>query len=133
MRMVVAFGVGLALSLYAFQRVTDPQPARDRAREEAVVLSARVILRDYLGAQQDLQIVDPLAPKRAIGKVYVYPVATGFQVSGHYRRSDADTWHPFLMELDDGGALVSLAVRDDARDLRQRAASDSQLTTQGQR
>ena len=111
-RPLVALVVGLTLALYAYQRATDPEPRLQRAREEAVVLSARDILQSYVAPGQDLEIVDPLSPNRKVGKVYIYPADGGWQVSGHYRREDADPWHPYLMSLTEEAGLDSLAVRD---------------------
>ena len=111
-RFTIALGVGLALSLYAYQRVTDPEPAMQRAREEAVVFAARDILRHYIRPAPELRIVDPVSPDRKIGKSYVYPTEAGWEVSGHYRRDDADNWHPFLMALNPDAGLAKLSVRD---------------------
>ncbi len=111
-RPVVAFSVGVVLALYAFERISDPEPARQRAREEAVVLSAREILKSYVPADGEIEIVDPLAPNRVAGKVYIYPTDNGWEVSGYYRRNESDRWHPFLMLLNANTDLVSLSVRD---------------------
>jgi hypothetical protein len=111
-KFTIALGFGLALSLYAYQRVTDPEPAMQRAREEAIVLAARDILRHYIGPAPELRIVDPVSPDRKIGKSYVYPTEAGWEVSGHYRRDDTDHWHPFLMTLDSNASLAKLSVRD---------------------
>ncbi len=126
-RLVVAFAIGIAVALYAYDRVTDPEPARPRAQEEAAVLASRAILVDYLAVESGLQIVDPLAPDRVAGKVYVYPTAEGFDVSGHYRRSDTERWHPFLMRLDRDAGLLDLSVADNDEQLRQRSAADPRL------
>jgi len=128
-RLIVAFAVGLAVSVYAFLRVTDPEPAMQRAREEAVVLHAREILRAYTDAGEDFEIVDPLAPDREIGKVYIYPTASGWEVSGHYRRHDTDRWHPFLMKLNADNSLADLSVRDSSEDLASKALNDPRFTT----
>jgi hypothetical protein len=111
-RFTIALGVGLALSLYAYQRVTDPEPAMQRAKEEAAVLAARDILQHYVRPAPELRIVDPVSPDRKVGKSYIYPTATGWEVSGHYRRNDADPWHPFLMALNPDASLAKLSVRD---------------------
>lgn len=126
-RLVVAFGAGLALSLYAFQRVTDPRPGIQRAAEEAVVLTARDVLRSYVEGGAALQVVDPLAPDRKVGKVYIYPAAAGWEVSGHYRRHDTDPWHPYLMRLDSASSLIQLSVKDDDERLRRKAMDDPKL------
>ena len=85
-RWTVAITVGLVLALLAFQKATDPEPARQRAVEEAVVLESRQILLSYVFPEGELQLVDPLAPDRKVGKAYVWPVDSGWEVSGYYRR-----------------------------------------------
>jgi len=111
-RLVVAFAVGIFVALYSFERISDPEPALQRAREEAVVISAREILKFYVAADREIEIVDPLARNRVAGKVYIYPTENGWEVSGYYRHNDSDRWHPFLMSLSDSVELVSLSVRD---------------------
>jgi hypothetical protein len=96
-RLVIAFAVGILLALYSFERISDPEPARQRAREEAIVMSAREILKSYVPAEGEIEIADPLAPNRIAGKVYIYPAENGWEVSGHYRRNASDRWHPFLI------------------------------------
>lgn len=132
-KMLVAVGIGLALALYAFRFATDPRTAEQRAAEEATVHAARGVLYHYLAPEGSLEIVDPLAPDRAIGKVYIYPSGGGFEVSGYYRRGDGDFWHPFLMKLDGESRLVELSVRDTDLSLRQRAASDPKLLVRTER
>ena len=112
-RLVVAFAIGIFVALYSFERISDPEPALQRAREESVVMSAREILQKYVSGGQQLQIVDPLATDRSVGKSYIYPTDSGWEVSGHYRRYGSDRWHPFLMTLDRNVGLVALSVRDD--------------------
>jgi hypothetical protein len=127
-RWIVAFAFGIVLSFYVFERISDPEPRMQRAREEAVVLAAREILKGYVAPQQSLEIVDPLAPNRKVGKVYVYPSYDGFDVSGHYRRDPNDNWHPFLMALDGTMRLVQLSVQDPDPGLAQRAAEDTRFS-----
>ena len=126
----VALGIGVALALYAFHRATDPEPAMQRAREEGVVLAARDILRTYIEAGPGFEIVDPVSPKRAVGKSYIYPSASGWEVSGHYRRDAADRWHPFLMKLDTEANLAGLSVRDASETLAAKARQDPKLSVQ---
>ena len=113
MKWVVALGVGLVLAFLAFERATDPEPTRQKAAQEAVVVESRVILRSYVDPGTELQLVDPLSPNRKVGKVYIYPNEKGWEVSGHYRRNEFDRWHPYLMQLDPSVQLVTLAVKDD--------------------
>ena len=128
LRMLFAFGVGFAIAIYAYLRVTDPEPAIQRAREERVVVEARQILREVLPIAGGLEMVDPLAPDRKVGKVYIYPSATGWEVSGYYRRGAGDRWHPWLMKLDGELRMRELSVKDADAELRRLAASDHRLT-----
>jgi len=127
-RLVVAFTVGIVLALYSFERISDPEPARQRAREEAVVMSAREIVRSYIPADGEIEIADPLATNRVAGKVYIYPVENGWEVSGHYRRNASDRWHPFLMTLSENVELVSLSVRDADEKLAATAVDDPKFS-----
>ena len=128
LRLLVAFSIGVAIALYAYTRVVDPEPRMQRAREEAMVREARSILREFVDASGELQIVDPLAPDRKIGKVFIYPRDDGWEVSGYYRRDHADAWHPWLMQLDGNGALSGLMVQDSSTEMGRRAAGDPRLT-----
>jgi hypothetical protein len=127
-RLVFAFAVGIALAAYVFQRATDPEPAAQRAREEAVVLAARDILRASIPADRAIEIVDPLATNREAGKVYVFQAGDGWQVSGHYRRNAGDRWLPFLLSLNANVELLELTVRDPDPRMRAAADRDSRLT-----
>ena len=129
LRLAVAFGVGLALAFAAWRFATDPVPRQQRALEEQVVATARQLLQSQVAPDAAaLEIVDPLAPDRKVGKVYIYPTADGWQVSGHYRRDPDDSWHPWLMSLDADRRLQSLAVRDASPALAARAAADPRLS-----
>jgi len=88
------------------------------------VQAARRYLQEKVGVA-GLEIVDPVAPDRKVGKVYVYAEPPGWSVSGYYRRTEADRWHPFLARLTADLGLSHLKVRDPA--LADRAARDSQL------
>jgi len=127
-RLVVAFAVGIFVALYSFERISDPEPALQRAREEAVVISAREILKFYVAADGEIEIVDPLARNRVAGKVYIYPTENGWEVSGYYRHNDSDRWHPFLMSLSDSVELVSLSVRDADEKLGAAAGDDPKFS-----
>lgn len=127
-RLVVAFAIGIFLALYSFERISDPEPALQRAREETVVLSAREILKSYVSPSVEIEIVDPLATDRVVGKSYIYPIENGWEVSGHYRRYASDRWHPFLMSLDTNVKLVSLMVRDDDEKIATTARDDPKFS-----
>lgn len=116
------------MAIYAYSFITDPLPRQQRQLEEAVVNSARVILRDYVSAGRDLDIIDPVAPNRKIGKVYIYPADDGWQVSGYYQRDGDQRWHPWLMTLDGSKALKALDVRDTHPELVAKAADEPRFT-----
>jgi len=135
MRMVVAISVGVFLALFSYQKITDQEPGSARAQEEAAVLAARAILREFVAVQVEIEIIDPLAPSRVIGKVYIYPAESGWELSGFYRRIGArsgaergDRWHPYLMSLDADLALLSLSVKDTDSQLDVAAASDPRIS-----
>lgn len=104
-------GIGLLVAYFSYQWVSDPHKREQRAEQERVVLASRRVLQDTLQLSA-LEIVDPLAPQRKVGKVYIYPLPDGWEVSGYYRRNDDDRWHPYLMGLDNGLVLRSLKIQD---------------------
>ena len=110
----VVFGVivGLVAAAWSYQWITDPEKLAVRQAEERAVLRARDLLAERLSIA-DLQVVDPLATDRKVGKVYVYPTNDGWDVSGYYRRDDDDRWHAYLMAVSSGLQLKSLKVDDD--------------------
>ena len=127
-RWIVAVVAGATLAIFSYHWITDPAPRQQRAVEEAVVKSAREILFSYISPVGTLDLVDPLAPDRKIGKAYVYPGDTGWDISGHYRRDDSDPWHPWLMTLSEDRQLVSLAVKDGNDRLIGLSASDPKFS-----
>ena len=123
-RLVFAFGVGLVVAFLAFKWITNPAPRIERQEQEAAVLSARLQLAAMLSLE-DIEIVDPLATDRKVGKAYVYRAAGGWEVSGYYRRGEDERWQPFLMSLDEAHGVVKLKIRDSA--FAARAENDPQL------
>ena len=123
-RSLFALIVGLAVAFFAFQWITNPRPRAERALEESVVEVSRSMLVQKVGVDA-LEIVDPLAPNRKVGKVYVYREAPGWAVSGYYRRSAEDSWHPYLMRMTEDTQLIRLKAQDPA--LANQAADDPTL------
>ncbi len=115
--------VGVLVAIWAYQWVSDPVKRERRTEQETVVEISRTVLRDKL-AIGDIELVDPLVPQRKVGKVYVYPLASGWEISGYYRRSDQDLWHPYLMALSQELSLESLKISDSDAGLAQLAAMD---------
>jgi hypothetical protein len=123
-RLIFGFGVGFVVAFIAFKWITDPAPRVERQLEESAVMVARTTLQNALGLPT-IEIVDPLAPNRKIGKSYVYRAADGWEISGYYRRNEDDRWHPYLMGLDDSLAIIRLKIRD--AEFVERAAADPML------
>ncbi len=123
-RLIFGFGVGLLVAVFALKWISDPAPRAERALQETVAVAARQILKETLGLD-GLEMVDPVEPDRKVGKSYIFRRNDGWEVSGYYRRSDGDRWHPFLMVLDDSVALMSLKVQDP--ELIDRAQSEALL------
>ena len=123
-RTVFALTVGLAVAFYSYHWVTNPEPRAARAAEEQAVEASRELLRSFVPSDT-LEIVDPLAPNRKVGKVYVYAEGPGWAVSGYFRRSEGDRWHPYLLSLGKDYELVHMKVKD--AKLADAAAADPRL------
>lgn len=123
---VFGAAVGLLAAWLSYQWITDPGRIEERQRQERAVLEARSVLLDTLGLDAP-EVVDPMAPNRRAGKAYVYPLASGWEVSGYYRRNENDDWHDFLVTLDDDLSAVRVKVQDDDPALAAAAASDPRL------
>jgi hypothetical protein len=121
---VFGLGIGLLVAAWSYQWITAPEKREQRAEEEAVVMESRIILEEKLDIT-GLEVVDPLAPQRKVGKVYVYPLDGGWEVSGFYRRGEGDRWHAYLLTLSADLELTSMKVKDADPRLEQVAASDS--------
>ena len=127
-RLVVALTFGLLAAYGSYQWITNTDRSVQRAREEAVVLASREILRSYISDER-LEISDAVDRVRQAGKVYLYPTDGGWELSGHYRRHDEKRWHAFLISLDANVSLVSLAVQDTNAELTNLAKSDPKFST----
>ena len=123
---VFAIIVGLIVATLSYRWVVDPAPREQRLREIQVVEQARARLHEIVGVER-LTIVDPIAPDRKVGKVYIYPAADGWEVSGYYRRNDTDLWHPWLMQLDAGLDMRHLRISDQDAGLIERARADARV------
>lgn len=116
-RSLFALVVGLTVAFLSYQWITNPIPREQRQAEESAVLASRHALRELVG-REDLDIVDPLAPNRKVGKVYVYAEAPGWAVSGYYRRDENGPWHAYLIYLTTELSPHSLKTDDPAVDTR---------------
>ncbi len=121
---IFGLGVGLLVAAWSYQWIMAPDKRAQRVEEESVVVVSRSLLGERLGIE-DLELVDPLAPNRKVGKVYIYPLARGWEVSGFYRRGEGDRWHAYMLTLSADLGLTGLKVKDTDPRLAQIAASDS--------
>ena len=116
-RNLFALGVGLVVAIFAFQWITDPLPREQREAEERAVRASRDLLFVEVGTDR-LDIVDPLAPDRQVGKVYIYAEEPGWAISGFYRREEGDRWYPYLMHLTGELELHAFKTEDSALEVK---------------
>ena len=121
---VFAFGIGMLVAVLSYKWITNPAPRVERQMQETAVLAARQHLPGATGIIEP-EIVDPLAPDRKVGKVYIYRAGDNWEESGYYRRGDNDEWHAFLMTLNESYAITHLKVQDAS--LVERSAEDPKL------
>lgn len=110
-RSLFALFVGLAAAVFAFQWITNPGPRAERILEERVVQTSRSLIVEKIGVEA-LEFVDPIAPNRKVGKVYVYAESPGWAVSGFYRRGAGDRWHAYLITMTRDKTLMRLKAQD---------------------
>ena len=123
---VFAVLVGLVVAVLSYRWAVDTRPREERLRQEQVVLLTRDALVETVGSGA-LEIVDPLAPDRKVGKVYIYPFADGWEVSGYYRRDDNDLWHPYMMRVGQDMKPVGLRLSDQDPTLVEKGKHDAML------
>ncbi len=118
----------LSVAYFSYQWITNPEPRAERVLQENAVVAAREVLKAVVVADT-IEIVDPLATNRKVGKAYIYRNEEkgdngGWVVSGFYRRDENDRWHPYLMTLDAELVVEHLKVRDNHQDMIKRAEDD---------
>ena len=123
---VFAVVVGLLVAVWSYRWITDPAPREQRQLQETVVLLARSQV-ETLVAVEGIEIVDPLAPNRRVGKAYIYPLEDGWEVSGFYRKSERDLWHPYLVRLDTELELAMLKISEQNAEIVERAREDARI------
>lgn len=123
---VFGLAVGLLVATLSYRWVTNPEKQQERRQQEHAVMMSRTILATRLQLT-DPEIVDALAPNRKVGKVYIYPVDRGWELSGYYRRDDDDSWHPYLMAMSRENTLMQLKVKDTDAQLARIATADPLL------
>jgi hypothetical protein len=125
-RTAFALVVGILVATVSYQWISSPAGREERAIQVSAVETSRLYLAAVVDAVS-LEIVDPVSPNNKVGKVYIYPESQGWAISGYYRRSPDDPWHPYLMTLGADQELIHLKLKDGAWDLAERAARDPRL------
>lgn len=120
--------VAVAVGFLSYRWITDPEPRAERALQESAVMAAREAIMSAVVADS-VEIVDPLATNRKVGKAYIFRNGdkvddSGWTVSGYYRRDENDRWHPYLMTLSAELAVEHLKVRDIDPEMIERAEND---------
>lgn len=123
---VFGVGVGLLVAWWSYAWLTDTSRLEERQAQETAVRAARAMLTERLQLA-GLEIVDPLAPERRVGKTYIYPQDDGWEISGYYRRNADDRWHAYLLRLNGSGELAMLRASDDDPALAALADADDLL------
>lgn len=126
-RLIFTAVAGIVVALLSYRWISDPAPKMERERQELAVAESRRVLADALSIG-DLELVDALTPNRRVGKVYIYPIADGWEISGYYRRDENDRWHPYLMSLSQSLELETIKVRDSEDALVERAEKNPKLS-----
>ena len=125
---IFALVVGLSLSYCSYQWIDDADRREQRALEDRIVGQSRLFLEAYVRFHAGIEISDSLNRVREAGKAYIFPVETGWELSGHYRRKGERRWHPYFMMLDPDVNLVSLVVEDTDALLVEKAAIDGKFS-----
>jgi len=130
-RFVFVAIVCVAAVFLSYRWVTNPEPRAERALQESAVIAAREAIISLV-AVDSIEIVDPLATNRKIGKAYIYRNGdkgddAGWAVSGFYRRDENDNWHPYLMMLSSELAVEHLKVGDSDKGMIERAENDPEF------
>ncbi len=127
-RFVFVLIVAVAVAFLSYRWITNPEPRAERTLQESAVMAAREAVTSAV-AGDSVEIVDPLATNRRVGKAYIYRNGdkvddAGWTVSGYYRRDENDRWHPFLMTLSAELAVEHLKVQDIDPEMIERAEND---------
>jgi hypothetical protein len=112
--------VGVLVGVFSYRWITDPAGREARVVEVQVVQASRQHLALAIGIES-LELVDPLARDRKVGKAYVYPEDDDWVVSGFYRRDEDDRWHPYLMSINSSLGLLHLKTADKNQEFLERA------------
>jgi hypothetical protein len=112
-QIIFAISVGGFLAYFVYQSTVKPPHLMTRQNEEHIIQKATLQIRDMLFLPYESEIIDPINTDRDVGKTYIYPAGKTWQVSGFYRRNYNDSWHPWLITLDEEGVMINLSIKDD--------------------
>jgi len=111
-QIIFALTTGFVLSWFVYQSTIKTPYQAQRKLEEQIVTKANVLLIEQLGFPTDIEVIDPVNADKDVGKTYISPENKKWQVSGYYRRSEFDDWHPWLMDLSQDLRIVGLSIQD---------------------
>ncbi len=110
---VFAVIIGLTVSYFSYEWAVNPEPRLQRQKEEKIVIKSRRSFLHLLELTEKTRIIDPLNPDRKVGKTYLSPSDSGWQISGYFRRNEDERWRPWLMSLDNELNVIELRLQGD--------------------
>ena len=124
LRIIIFLILFIAAITYTYRKVYEPISVNQREDEIQIIHITRSIIKSYIDISSDIEIIDPLNPNRKIGKSYIFPSDNGWEISGYYKKSGHDNWHPWLISLNSANELVSIAVKDDDSGINKKSIED---------
>lgn len=124
LRIFIFLMLSIAALTYTYRNVYEPISVNQRGGEIQIIHITRSIIKSYIDISSDIKIIDPLNPNRKIGKSYIFPSDNGWEISGYYKKTDHDNWHPWLISLNSANELVSITVKDDSPRIKKKSIED---------
>tara|TARA_B100001105_G_scaffold50458_1_gene38034 strand:+ start:208 stop:618 length:411 start_codon:yes stop_codon:yes gene_type:complete len=128
LKIIIFLILFIAALTYTYRNVYEPISVNQRGGEIQIIHITRSIIKSYIDISSDIKIIDPLNPNRKIGKSYIFPSDNGWEISGYYKKTDRDNWHPWLISLNSTNELVSIAVKDDSPRIKKKSIEDPFLS-----
>ena len=124
LKIIIFLILFIAALTYTYRNVYEPISVNQRGDEIQIIHITRSIIKSYIDISPDIEIIDPLNPNRKIGKSYIFPSDNGWEISGYYKKTDYDNWHPWLISLNSVNELVSITVKDDNLRINKKSIED---------
>ena len=124
LKIIIFLILFIAALIYTYKNVYEPISVNQRGDEIQIIHITRSIIKSYIDISPDIEIIDPLNPNRKIGKSYIFPSDNGWEISGYYKKTDYDNWHPWLISLNSVNELVSITVKDDNLRINKKSIED---------